>query len=127
MNEESITEFLCSYILLKYKGAVLNRIAPSGFFKNGRMIKHRSKYIKKGVSDIQVMYRGSFYAIEVKTPKELEFYKKHEDQISMTPACRLSKKKAHLKEQQNYIKAIKAQGGKGSFVASISDIVELFR
>ena len=124
ITEEMITEMICQFLELLQKGQ-LNRIAPSGFFKNGAMRKHKSKFIKKGVSDIQFMYQGKFYVFEVKTPKEYKFVMKNIAEISRTPRVLLYEKKAHLKDQFDYITGIRNNGGIGDFVCSVDQVKNL--
>jgi len=116
-SEEMITEAICQYLSL-FKGAQLNRITPSGFFKGGVMKKHRSKFVQRGMSDIQFVYRKKFYAFEVKTPAEYKFWLKHQAEIRSAIPSTLSKKKFHLWEQWQYLRGVRENGFIGEFVCS---------
>ena len=123
ITEEDITESICHYLSL-FRGSQLNRITPGGFFKNGRMRKHKSKHVKKGVSDIQFIYQGKFYVFEVKTPKEYKYTMKYYGEILSTPKDFLVDKKKHLKEQIEYIEGVRRNGFIGEFVCSIEMVKE---
>ncbi len=120
VTEEMITEQICTY--LSFTRGQLNRIAPSGFFKNGVMRKHKSKFIKKGVSDILYLSSGTFYAFEVKTPGEYKYILKHLEKIRATIPSQLNEKQLHIWEQEEYLQGIRVNGGVGSFVCSLGQV-----
>ena len=123
ISEELINESICDYLSLC--GGYVMRIAPSGFFKNGKMVKHKSQYIKRGVSDIMFFRDGMFYALEVKTPKEHDYIKKHHDAISKSHPGLLNIKKLHIWEQILFINAMRNNGFIAEFVSSIKDVREI--
>jgi len=123
-TEEEITEAICQFLEL-FAGAQLNRIAPGGFFRGGVMKKHKSRFVKKGVSDIQFVFQGMFYAFEVKTPTEYAFAMKHYHNIYSSPYEVLSAKKRHLKDQIEYLEGIRRNGFVGEFVNSVSMVKEI--
>lgn len=61
----------------------------------------RNPFIRKGVSDIIGMYKGTFLAIEVKTPK---------------------RRSRVTEEQQSFIDTIRFQGGIAFVATSIEDV-----
>lgn len=107
------------------KNSFVIKIAPSGFFDGKKMIKHRSKFIKNGLSDIFLWKNGEFIALEVKTPLEMKFLVKHRPEIIKTDRKLLSKKKQHLKDQIEFIENIKSCGLKGYFVSSVDEVKKL--
>jgi len=122
-KEESITESICHY--LHFKGGLVVRIAPSGFFKNGRMLKHKSKFIRRGVPDILYWHNGKSYAFEVKKPIEHRYILKHGERIMATPRMNLNKKQIHIREQILIVRELVKQGAIASFVSSIDDVKKL--
>ena len=124
-EEESLTESICSFLNYKCKGAQINRIIPSGYFRDGKMRRHRSENVKKGVSDILMMYAGTFYAFEIKTPRELKYVLKYWDKIKAGHYLSLNKKQRHIKAQIDYLSGIRNNGGKGGFVCSFEQVREI--
>jgi len=121
LTEEQINEAICSYLNYKADGYAI-RIAPSGFFKDGRMRKHRSKYIIKGVSDILYWSKGFFFAFEVKTPTAHKYIKKHGERLRGLSPVKLNKGQIHIVEQIRFLEAIRQQGFVAEFVSSIEDV-----
>lgn len=126
-SEEQITESICKYLSL-FGGAQINRIAPSGFFKknsfskSGVMIKHKSKFVQRGVADILFWYKKKFIALEVKVPKEYNYICKNYLRISKSIPDMLSKKDFHILEQIEYLEGIRRNGFVGEFVCSLEQV-----
>lgn len=125
LPSESQIEYLILEYLSMIKNSFVTKIAPSGFFDGKKMIKHRSKFIRNGLSDIFLWKDGEFTAIEVKTPLEMKFLVKHRPEIIKTDRKLLSKKKQHLKDQIEFIENIKSCGHKGFFVCSVDQVKNL--
>lgn len=124
-SESDIVESICGYLAFTYPKAQINVISPSGFLKNGKMRKHKSKFISKGVSDIQMMWNNVFHVFEVKRPSELKYVLKYLNKIRHGSYLTLNKKQLHLKDQMNYIDSIVTNGGIGGFVASVEHVEEI--
>ena len=103
------------------------KIAPSGFFDGKKMRCHSSIYVKKGLSDVFFWFEGKFIAFEVKTPLEIKFILKHQREIYNTNRNMLSKKKAHLKDQMDFIESIRKSGFFGYFVSSVDEVKNILR
>ena len=124
ITEEMITEQICGY-LSYFSSGQLNRIAPGGFFKNGTMRKHKSKYIKRGMADIQFILNGMFFAFEIKTPAEHKYIIKHGKKIADTPPDLLNKKRFHIWEQIQYLEGVRRNGFVGEFISNVDQVQEI--
>lgn len=103
-------------------------VNPQGGYYNsslGRFVKHKSKFIMHGASDIIGFYKKTFYAFEVKTPTEYKYALKHIDDIYSTHPNNLNKKKLHLWRQKDFIEQVKKNGGNGGFVSSFDDCCKI--
>lgn len=120
VSEEMINEWICNF--LSRQGGFVTRIAPSGFFKNGAMVKHRSVFIRRGVPDILYWRDDKAYAFEVKTPTAYKYAIKHYDRIKNTPKLKLNKMQIHLQEQIHILEQLKIQGVHASFVCGVEQV-----
>jgi len=87
------------------------------------MRKHHSRFYLKGTSDILGLFKGDFYAFEVKTPASIRFYEIHQERLSITPSWGLkNNKERHFRRQIEFQKMVKTMGGNAFFVSSILEV-----
>lgn len=125
-TERQIEDLICDYLSYIPNSHYIKN-APSGFFDGKKMVKHRSKFIKNGLSDIFFWKNGEFIAFEVKAPIEMKFLLKHKEEIIKTDKKFLSKKKQHLKDQLQFIQFMEICGHQGYFVSSLDDVKQILR
>ena len=122
LKEAEIEELILSY-LNSLKDSFFWKNPAGGFFDGKKIRSHVSKFVIKGGSDILGLYRGNFYAFEVKTETSIKFYEKHKERLSITASWALKNdKEKHFRRQIEFQKKIKAMGGNAFFVSSIEDV-----
>ena len=122
-KKESLIEEEILYFLNSINDSFFWKTAGAGYFDGSVMRKHASKFVVSGVSDIIGLYKGVFYALEVKTPITIKFYETHKERLEKTPTWFLkSKREKHFKRQIEFQKKIKTLGGKSFFVSSIEEV-----
>ena len=125
-TENDIQEYILERLsYIKNSAFWLN--PQAGYFnaKAGRFVKHKSEFIKKGVSDILGFHNERFCAFEVKTVKDHKYIKKHGDVLYSSDPILLNKPKAHIWRQRDFIEIVIRHGGIGGFVSSFEDCEEL--
>tara|TARA_Y100001951_G_C11199941_1_gene216531 strand:+ start:250 stop:666 length:417 start_codon:yes stop_codon:yes gene_type:complete len=121
--KESEIEDLILFYLNSLRDAFFWKNPAGGFFDGKKIRKHASKFIIKGGSDIIGLYKGHFFAFEVKTPVSIKFYEKHRDRLEKTASWALkTDRERHFRRQIEFQKKIKQNGGNASFVSSIEDV-----
>lgn len=106
MREKEIETQILTW--LNYQsGCYAFKINTVGIFdpQTLRYRKITNQFIAKGTSDILGLYRGLFFAFEVKTPK---------------------RKKNVSVEQIQFIAQVRAKGGIGEVVTSLAEVEEIF-
>ncbi len=97
-----------------------------GFFDGKAMRRHNSRFILKGASDVFGLYKGEFYAFEIKTPISIKFYELHKERLSVTAGWALKNdKEKHFRRQILFQRKIKAFGGNAFFVSSVADVKKI--
>jgi hypothetical protein len=90
------------------------------------LIPFKSKFFRRGHSDVTFLYKGTSYYFELKTTKELSWWKKKYETIKhLTPDLldeRKDKKIKHFLEQQLFINNINETGNKAYFVDTLEDV-----
>lgn len=132
--EEYIEADICEYLALK--GATVSKIISEGFYdKNKEMYrKRKSAFSSPGISDIIGCYEGYYFAIEVKTPSEMEKADKSIEELTAdyidAQRRNLSgatiKKYQHRVEQRAFLDGVERSGGIACFASSIQDVKEAF-
>jgi len=125
MKESQIEETILEY--LSYLGGFSCKIPNAGFFDGAKMVKHRSKHVINGISDVFLWLNGVFYCFEVKRPSEYKYVMKHYEKIKNSPVDLLNKKQKHLNEQIWFIENIRKQGFVGEFVCSVEMVRDIIK
>lgn len=91
--------------------------------------KFNSKFQPPGVSDIFFIFKGKFWAIEVKTFESYKYLMNHYDEVrngffSHKSRNSTEKKKARLQAQINFIENVKRASGGGFFTFGVEDCRE---
>ncbi len=122
LKEYQIEELILSY-LNSLKDSFFWKNPAGGFFDGKKIRSHVSKFVIKGGSDILGLYRGEFYAFEVKTPTSIKFYEKNHERLSKTASWALKNdREKHFRRQIEFQKKINAMGGYAFFVCSVEDV-----
>jgi hypothetical protein len=122
-KKESLIEEEILYFLNSIRDSFFWKNPSSGYYDGKTMRKHASKFCMNGASDILGLYKGTFYALEVKTPTTIKFYETNKERLEKTPSWFLkTKKEQHFRRQIEFQKKIKVLGGKSFFVSSLKDV-----
>ena len=96
-----------------------------GFFQ-----RSNSPLFRRWISDITLLYKGIYIAIEVKTPKEMNFFDRDIDTLIMD-LCSAQRRRVsastlrryrHAIEQAKFIKDINDSWGIGFFACSLEQV-----
>ena len=121
--KESEIENQILFYLNSLRDAFFWKNPAGGFFDGKKIRKHASKFIIKGGSDILGLYKGRFFAFEVKTPQSIKFYENHKERLSKTASWGLnSDRERHFRRQIEFQKKVKVYGGKAFFVSCLDDV-----
>lgn len=86
---------------------------PIRIGNGGKGLKKSHPYIKNGISDILALRNALFFVFEVKTPKELQWWKNQRERI-LSDGPR-NKKEKRFATQHFFIEETKKNGGFGGF------------
>lgn len=134
MLEQPIVKLICDYLSLLRGGFVIKHelsgkpVKVKNFIK---LVPFKNKYYRRGLSDIEFLYRGKTFYFEVKTNKELKWWAKkyptvkHIDPSTLT--ANKDKKVKHFLEQQNFLDNVNRTGNVGRFVDSLEMVKEIIK
>lgn len=123
MTELKLQETILFNLNIKFKNAGFFWTNPqAGYFDTKRQVfrKHTSKFYIQGISDILGCYAGKIVAIEIKLPKELNWWlnNKHKQNLMNDKYLRFFK-------QDQFIKQIINLGGIAGFASSVDEACNL--
>jgi penicillin-binding protein-related factor A (putative recombinase) len=122
MTEKQIESQILEWLNLQ-PGVFAFKVNTTGLWDAKRKIFRTIKnpYIHKGTSDIIGIKNGKFFAIEVKTIKELNRIK---NKMLKGPQCPINQ---HTELQYNFLNAIKIRHGHSCFSSSLDDVIEFIK
>lgn len=129
-KEEYIeSEILCYFLEKWWKAFWKNDI--KGFYdqKNQTFKKNKSNFIRNWISDIGVLWKGIFIAIEVKKPSEMSFFDRPIEELQQRFAqasfrIKNPKKYLHAVEQRKFLDDIISEGWIWFFACSVEQVIE---
>lgn len=133
-KEEYIEWNICEFLAIK--GATVSKIISEWYYDKNKGVyrTRKSNFASPGISDIIGCYEGYYFAIEVKTPSEME---KADRPIEVLTAEYIDaqrrnlsgstiKKYQHRVEQRAFLDGVERSGGIACFACSIQDVKEAF-
>lgn len=128
-KEESIEAEILWYFLEKWVLARKNDI--KGFFNQNKWHYQRNKsnFIRNWISDITVLYKWKYIAIEVKKPSEMSFFDRDiKDLLNRCATAQMkwaeSKKYLHAVEQKEFLNDIIKNWWIWFFASSLDQVKE---
>jgi len=121
LNPETIIQREIISYLESIGGRVL-RLSSQGTMIRGFLVKNNSKYSPKGMSDLAFISNGSITFLEVKTPSELTYIRKHHARILEGNFAEDDKKLNRYRDQIMFISEMRCFGCLADFVSSVADV-----
>jgi len=127
ISEKTIKEEIALYLATKYKDSFVCVIELSGRpIKTANrwvLIPFKSKFYRRGMSDISFLWNGMQFYFEVKTPEEYNWVYKKIPKLKAIGAK--NQKEEHILEQLNFMLDAMKAGAHAGFVKSIKEVDEI--
>jgi penicillin-binding protein-related factor A (putative recombinase) len=112
--EKDIEEQILVY-LNSLPGCFAFKVVTSGFYNSSKRIyqKNRSRFVIPGCSDVIGVFRGGFFAVEVKTPTTHRSFKKRPTELN--------------RRQMAFMGRVQVNGGRAIVASTIEHVIELIK